>query len=365
MALYSLEISGGFITNMKTGDITVGTLGSHSALQILKGAKDEGFKTLVICKRTQTHVYKSFKVADRIIEVDSFAELKDLQRNLIKDKVVLIPHGSFFNAMTLDEIIKMQVMYFGNKLILPWEENRTKQREWLKKAGLVLPKIYEEPNDINGPVIIKFFGAGGGKGFFLARNPEEFAAKIKKQPNKRYIIQQYIVGAPLYIHYFYSPLTNELEVMSMDKRYETNVDSIGRIGAKDQLDLSIESSYNIMGNIPLVVRESLLPEIFDMGQRVVEASQKLEKHGLFGPFCLEMIVTPDLEFFVFEISARIVAGTNPYIKGSPYTDLRYDEPMSTGRRVAREIKLAIEQDQLDKVLCNGWASLPVSARNKK
>ena len=72
-----------------------------------------------------------------------------------------------------------------------------------------------------------------------------------------------------------------------------------------------------------------------MGEKVVEASKKFDGIGLFGPFCLEMIITPDLEFYVFEISARIVAGTNPYINGSPYTDLRYDVPMSTGRRIAR------------------------------
>ncbi|PIZ76981.1 5-formaminoimidazole-4-carboxamide-1-(beta)-D-ribofuranosyl 5'-monophosphate synthetase, partial [Candidatus Peregrinibacteria bacterium CG_4_10_14_0_2_um_filter_41_8] len=46
----------------------------------------------------------------------------------------------------------------------------------------------------------------------------------------------------------------------------------------------------------------------------------------------------------------IVAGTNPYVNGSPYTWLRYDEPMSTGRRLARDIKEAIEANQLDKVL---------------
>ena len=159
-----------------------------------------------------------------------------------------------------------------------------------------------------------------------------------------------MVGTPLYIHYFYSPLDKELEIMSLDRRYETNVDSIGRIGAKDQMDLQIETSYNIVGNLPVVVRESLLPKMFDMGEAVVKESQKLEPRGLFGPFCLEAIVTPDLEFYVFEISARIVAGTNPYINGSPYTDLRYQEPMSTGRRVAREIKKAIAADRLREVL---------------
>ena len=59
---------------------------------------------------------------------------------------------------------------------------------------------------------------------------------------------------------------------------------------------------------------------------------------------------PDLKFYVFEISARIVAGTNPYINGSPYTWLRYNEPMSTGRRLARDLKEAIESDRLQEVL---------------
>jgi 5-formaminoimidazole-4-carboxamide-1-(beta)-D-ribofuranosyl 5'-monophosphate synthetase len=335
---------------MNISDIKIGTLGSHSALQILKGARDEGFKNLVICPKDRTLPYKSFGVTDEIIELEKWKDAASLEQRLIDEKVILIPHGSFFEAFGLDNLLQLKAMYFGNRHILPWEESRQKQRQWLAQAGLTLPRIYENPDEIDGPTIIKFHGAGGGRGYFLAHTPEEFKRKIKAHPDKSYIIQQYIVGAPLYIHYFYSPLTKELEVMSMDKRYETNVDSIGRISARDQLDLEIETSYNIMGNMPVVVRESMLSAIFQMGQQVVEASQQLEPHGLFGPFCLETIVTPELEFYVFEISARIVAGTNPYINGSPYTDLRYAEPMSTGRRIAREIKNAIEQDRLDEVM---------------
>lgn len=332
----------------------IGTLGSHSALQILKGARDEGFDTVIIAKKGKTQPYKSFQIGDEIIEVDSFDEISRLEQSLIDEKVIIVPHGSFFSAYTdLEALNNSKLLYYGNKKILPWEQSRKKQRQWLKDAGLTLPKIYDKPEDIDGPCIIKFYGAAGGKGYFLAKTAEEFYEKIKPHKDKRYIIQEYVVGAPLYVHYFYSPLNNELEVMSMDKRYETNVDSIGRISAKDQLDLNIESSYNIMGNLPVVVRESLLPEIFAMGEEVVKTSKELEPGGLIGPFCLETIVTPELEFYVFEISARIVAGTNPYINGSPYSDLRYDVPMSTGRRVAREIKQAIETNQLDKVLING------------
>lgn len=325
------------------------TLASHSALQILKGAKDEGFGTIGICEQRHLRPYQSFKVADEIITLDSFSQLPTLDKQLQDENAVLIPHGSLINALNFDEIKQLGVSFFGNKKVLPWESDRNQQRSWLASAGLTLPRIFENASEIDCPVIIKFDGAGGGKGYFLAHNQAEFENKIKEHSGKSYIIQEYIVGAPIYIHYFYSPLTEELEVMSFDKRYESNVDSIGRITAKDQLAMSVETSYTITGNIPLVVRESLLTQIFDMGEQVVKASQSLDPMGLTGPFCLETVITPDLEFIVFEISARIVAGTNPYINGSPYTDLRYNEPMSTGRRIAREIKNAYEQNKLERI----------------
>ncbi|MDH5795048.1 MAG: DUF1246 domain-containing protein, partial [Candidatus Bathyarchaeota archaeon] len=32
--------------------ITIGTIGSHSALNIFKGAKDEGISTVCVCKKS-------------------------------------------------------------------------------------------------------------------------------------------------------------------------------------------------------------------------------------------------------------------------------------------------------------------------
>ncbi len=339
-------------SSSRTADYKIATIGSHSALQILYGAKQEGFKTIAICERGREKPYQSYKVADEIILVDKFKDTVKLRQKLQKENAILIPHGTFFEAFDMGEFEKLKVPYFGNKGILKWEADRMLQREWLKRAGLTLPKIYKKPEDIDGPVIIKFYGARGGKGFFLARSTEEFYRKIKQREARAHIIQEYIIGAPIYIHYFYSPLTNELEVMSFDKRYESNVDSIGRIAAKDQLDLGLETSYNITGNVPVVVRESLLPEIFRMGEAVVKASRTLDGDGkgIYGPFSLETVITPELKFFVFEVSARIVAGTNLYMEGSPYTILRYGEPMSTGRRIAREIKDAIKQNKLKTIL---------------
>lgn len=311
-------------------------------------------RNLVICKKGSEQPYVSYGVADDMILIDDWSAWDDkLEEELVRRNAIIIPHGSFIAYMGHERVRNMSILYYGTKEILEWESDRTKERQWMEKAGMKLPKVFAKPEDIEKPVIVKFHGASGGFGYFLARTPEQFyEVKNRKYPDHNdFVIQEYIVGVPIYIHYFYSPVTNELEIMSFDKRYESNADSIGRIRAEDQLSANIFTSYTIVGNIPVVVRESLLPEMFKMGERVVEESRKLGAgKGLFGPFCLECIITRKLEIIVFEISARIVAGTNPFIEGSPYTALKYDVPMSTGRRIARDIKEAIEQGRLEEVL---------------
>lgn len=332
----------------------IATIGSHSALQILKGAKDEGFSTIVVVTKGKEKPYKQFKVADKIITIDSYDDFESVQDELLRENAIIIPHASFITYMDIDRIEKLRVPYFGNKKILKWESDREIEKKWLEEAGLKLPRLFDNPKDIDTPVIVKFHGAGGGKGYFLAKNYKDFKKKIKIHPqSKKYVIQEYILGVHMYAHYFHSPLTGETELMGFDKRYESNVDSLGRISARDQMALpkeKVDPSYVIVGNIPIVVRESFLPRFIQMGEDVVKVSKELVPGGLFGPFCLENIMTPDEDIYTFEISARIVAGTNPYINGSPYTWLRYNEPMSTGRRIAREIKTAIQQNKLNKLL---------------
>jgi len=332
-------------------DYKIATLGSHSALQILKGARDEGFSTICICQKDRVPTYKSFGVADEIIEIEDIKDFFKLEERLLKENVIIIPHGSFVEYLGHENLKKMKIMYYGTKEILQWESDRNQERIWLEKAGLRMPNIIPTPEEIDKPVIIKFHGAGGGKDYFIANNTDEFYEGMHEYKHeKKYVIQEYIVGVPIYSHFFYSAVHDELEIMGFDKRYESNADSIGRISAHDQMMTSIRTSYTICGNIPIVIRESLLPQMLEMGQKVVEESKKITNKGMLGPFCLEAIIDPNLNFYVFEISARIVAGTNPYVHGSPYTWLKYDVPMSTGRRIARDIKDAIKGNCLEKVL---------------
>jgi 5-formaminoimidazole-4-carboxamide-1-(beta)-D-ribofuranosyl 5'-monophosphate synthetase len=330
---------------------TIATLGSHSALQILKGAKDEGFPTLAVVTPHNERLYKSFAFVDEVIVIPRYGDFPKLESELNRRKLILVPHGSFVAYLSLDEHKRMRTPYFGNKAVLDWEADRMRQREWLIRAGLRMPRQFTKADEIDRPVIVKLYGAHGGKGYLFVKNADDFAARASHLVEQRYIIQEYVLGVPVYIHYFYSPLTGKLEIMSMDRRYESNVDSLGRIPLAGQEGWDISPSYVVIGNQPISLRESLLAEAFEMGEAVVRTSRELcPPRGLFGAFCLETIVTPESQFFLMEISARIVAGTNLFIDGSPYSYLNYDEPMSTGRRIAREIKNALLSNSLDLVL---------------
>lgn len=328
----------------------VATLGSHSALQILKGAHDEGFPTLAIVNAETERLYRSFGFVDEVIALPRYADFPSIVPGLHERKVVIVPHGSFVAYLSLEEHKRMTIPYFGNKAVLDWEASRDLQRDWLSRAGLCLPRQFRSGAEIDRPVIVKLYGAAGGKGYMFIRDAADFEARAARL-HEAYVIQEYVIGVPLYIHYFYSPIEDRLEILSMDRRYETNVDSLGRIPAAAQEGMNVDPSYVVVGNQPVSLRESMLAQAYVMGENVVRVSRELcGPKGLFGAFCIETIITPDMQFYVMEISARIVAGTNLFIDGSPYSYLYYSEPMSTGRRIARELKNALLSNTLGMVL---------------
>ncbi len=338
--------------------IKIATLGSHSALNILRGAKDEGFETICICRKRERIVYENFGVADEIIEVDDFRDLlrEDLQEYLRSKNAILIPHGSF-NAY-IGKFDELLLPMFGNRELMMWEVDREKQREWLKRAGLRIPKTYK-PNEIDKLVIVKYPGAKGGKGYFLASSPEEFYEKAKKMVENGLIseneiekaeIQEYIIGTNIYFSFFYSPVFNRIELIAIDRRYESTADAIGRIPAEQQIKTDVIPTYTVIGNFPLVLRESLLIQAFEAAKRIVDVSKKIAYPGMVGAFCIETVFNENAEMYVFEISARIVAGTSVGIPFSPYSYILFGENMYMGRRIAREIRLALEKDMLEEVI---------------
>jgi len=338
-------------------DLTIATVCSHSSLQIFHAARKEGLKTLGICLGKPPKFYDAFPLAkpDSFLSLENYSALLDESDRLVEENCIIIPHGSLVEYLGTDKFENLPVPTYGNRRSLAWESDRDMERKWLSMAGIDLPQRFENPEDIDRPVIIKYHGAKGGKGFFISKSKDEYLGKVDS--TQRHTIQEFILGTRYYIHYFYSPIRSQgytlskgvLEMLGIDRRVESNADEIFRIGSMNELEeAGIYPSFVVTGNIPMVLRESLLPKAFDLGERVVETSLDLFG-GMIGPFCLETIVTEDLRFKVFEISARIVAGTNVFISGSPYSDL-IDKDLSTGRRIAQDIKLARSTNMLTEII---------------
>jgi len=338
---------------------TVATLGSHCALQVLKGAKIEGLKTLLVCEKKREKLYKRFAFIDEIFLVDSFSEILDQKcvSFLEKNNSILIPHGTLIAQMSSKQIESIKTPIFGNKWILRWEADRTLKEKLMHAADFDIPKTISSPKDIHNLVIAKRHGAAGGKGYFLATSEKEYKKKRDNLIEQGLIkgdedlyLQEYISGVLAYLQFFYSPLKEEIEFFGVDKRHESDIEGLARIPSPQQMDMTNNPSFNVIANSPLVLRESLLAEVYSIGERFVKASKELVSPGMNGPFCIEGVYDADGNFKTFEFSARIVAGTNIFMEGSPYTSLLYDEPMSMGRRISREIKEADSKNQLDKVV---------------
>ncbi|MXX20857.1 MAG: formate--phosphoribosylaminoimidazolecarboxamide ligase [Cenarchaeum sp. SB0665_bin_23] len=333
--------------------VTVSTLGSHCAMQLLKGAKDEGLNTLLVCEKRRMSLYRRFSFIDKIVPVDSFADILNEPCASEIQNTILIPHGTLISQLGSEDIEGIKVPMFGNKYILKWESDRDLKEQMMREADLPVPDTVNSPDDIDDMVIVKRQGAAGGKGYFMASNTQEYHTRRQSliadgvlSASEPLYIQRYISGVLAYLQFFYSPIRDEVEFFGCDQRHESDIEGISRIPASNQV-ISNTPSFNVIGNSPLVLRESLLDEAYKMAERFVDAARRLASPGMNGPFCIEGVYDADARFSAFEFSARIVAGTNIYMNGSPYYDLLFNESISMGRRIGREINSAAEAGRLD------------------
>ena len=314
----------------------IGTIASHSALNILSGAKKEGFNTvLFLTDQSRLSFYSSFRIADEIVCLNDYHELFEKTDN----NTIIIPHGSFVAYLSVDELVSSDLKLFGNKKLLVWESDRQKKGQLMKESNFHIPYETNNIDEAKFPCIVKYDGAEGGKGYFLAQSRSDIEKNLDK--SKRAIFQEWISGVKVYVTFFNSVVHNSLELFGSDIRYESDVDG--------KIRFDNDYAFQIVGNIPVVLRESLLPRYYEMGLNCINTISKHLKTPMVGPFCLETIVTRDLDIVCFEFSGRIVAGTNVYVPYSPYSYITFREEMWMGRRIAREIKEAIDKNKLERL----------------
>ncbi|UXD21380.1 5-formaminoimidazole-4-carboxamide-1-(beta)-D-ribofuranosyl 5'-monophosphate synthetase [Ignicoccus pacificus DSM 13166] len=346
----------------------IAAVASHSALDLFDGAKDEGFRTIAICQKGREIPYKRFsRVVDKCILLDKYKDVlkEEIQEELRKEEAIFVPNRSFAVYVGYDAIERdFKVPMFGNRFMLRWEE-RVGEKNYYKlldEAGIRRPKTFKDPEEIDRPVIVKVPEAKRRveRGFFIAMDKEDYYKRVEEMLKlgiideeglKEASIEELVLGAHFNINYFNSVMKGEVELHSVDRRIQSDLDGWLRLPAREQLHLRGEPRMIEVGHIPTTLRESLLTKAFIMGDKFVEAAEKLEPPGMIGPFTLQAIVTPELEFVVFDVAPRIGGGNNVYMGlGSQYSKLYFGEPISLGRRVAMEIREAFERKELDKVV---------------
>jgi 5-formaminoimidazole-4-carboxamide-1-(beta)-D-ribofuranosyl 5'-monophosphate synthetase len=353
------------IENYDVNNLHMAVIGSHSALEIMDGAKDEGLKTACICQKGRELPYLRFKrLVDEIILVDKFSDLifKENQDKLREINSIIVPHRAFTAYIVYDSIEnELRLPILGNRNLFRAEERNANRNQYylLERAELNHPKIYNKYSDIEGLAIVKIQESKRKleRAFFIVSSAQDYLDKSQNKIKEKMItkedldsstIEQFIVGTYFNFNFFTSPLTTETEFLGIERRLQTNLNDLNGLPAREQLEFETEVRHIEIGHTPASIRESMLQKVFELGDKFANAVQKEYPPGLIGPFSLQSIVTPDLEIVVYDVSLR-VPGNPIMATTSPYTKYSYGQTFGIGRRIAMEVNKAISSNSLSSI----------------
>ena len=353
------------IVNEYSG-IKIGVLGSHSALEVMDGAKDEDLETIVICQKGRETPYRRFqRIADEIIVLKKFKDMASakMQQKFRDENTIIVPHRSltaYLGYKTIENNFKVPI--FGNRALFQAEERANKKNQYylLEKARIKHPKLFKNPKNINKPSIVKVQEKNRKleRAFFTVTSYADYKKKseekikqgvISKKDLEKSSIEELAIGTYLNFNYFYTPISDQVDFIGIERRLQTNLHDFNALPAKQQLEMDIDLQNIEVGHTPASIRESLLEKVMGMGDKFVKTVKKEYAPGIIGPFSLQSVITKDLEFIVYDVSLRVPG--NPIVATtSPYTKYQYGTTFGIGRRIAMEIKKANEEGRLEEIV---------------
>ena len=376
----------GIIEDYERLKLRVGMTASHSALDICDGAIEEGFPTAAYCQKGRDKTYSQYfktqrtssgrvrrGMVDKSIVMDSFNDVMQpkMQEEMRKRNVVYIPNRSFTSYSSIDDVENnFHVPMFGSRNMLRMEE-RTEEQDYywiLDKAGLPYPEAIADPQDIDCLVIVKLHHAQKKleRGFFTCASYKEYVEKSETLLKEGTIdqasldgarIEKYVIGPVFNLNFFYSPLEEDkpkLELLGVDWRFESSLDGHVRLPAPQQMTMPAHQQIpemTVVGHNTATIRESLLEKAFELGEKFITASKEHYDPGIIGPFCLQTCIDKDMNYAIYDVAPRLGGGTNVHVSvGHPYGNATWRKPVSSGRRIAMELRRAVEQDRLLEVL---------------
>jgi 5-formaminoimidazole-4-carboxamide-1-(beta)-D-ribofuranosyl 5'-monophosphate synthetase len=347
-------------------DIRIGVMGSHSALEVMDGAKDENFHTVVYCQKGRDEPYRRFgRIADEIVVLNKFKDmaLPKIQKNLRDTNTIVIPHRSFTAYLGYENLENsFKVPIFGNRRLFRAEERTAKRNQYflLEKAKIKFPKLFRDPKSINKPCIVKvqemkrpleraFFTVSSYKDYKEKSEEKIKKGLISRKDLERSSIEELAIGTYMNFNFFHTPISKQVDFIGIERRLQTNVHDFNALPAKQQLEIDIDLQNIEVGHTPASIRESLLEKVIKMGDKFAAAVKKEYSPGIIGPFSLQSVITKDLELIVYDVSLRVPG--NPIVATtSPYTKYQYGQTFGVGRRIAMEIRRAREEDRLDEIV---------------
>ncbi len=361
--------------------LTLCSVGSHSALEVAYGARQQRLRNLIVTAKGREKTYSQYFAAaqrpvprgcvDEVLELGSFPEIldDDVQRRLLDRNVIFIANRSFEvylrEKFDYDEIERrMLVPFFGNRHLLRAEEREGAGNQYalLADAGIRHPRAFVAPEEIDRLVMVKAPHARVTfeRAFFLASSPEQYHETSRKliesgvlsaEGLKAARIEEYALGPSVNFNFFYSPLLGELELSGTDTRRQTNLEGFRNLPpsvleAVRDVPLRLEEA----GHIAATVLESMLEPAFAMGERFVAAAREARPPGVIGPFALQCVVAagPPKELVCYDVSLRMPG--SPGTRYTPYSAYRWGRDVSVGERVAMEIVMARDTNRLEEVL---------------
>ncbi len=365
---------------------TVASVGSHSALDIADGAATEGLPTLVLAERGREATYATYfrtlrgpdgrvrrGCVDDVWTYPTFADLAApaSQERLRRTGALLVPNRALSSYVPLPTIENdLRIPLVGSRALLRIEERGERGNYYalLEKAGIAFPRAIDGPAAIDRLAMVKLPHARRRleRGFFTVASPAEYRTKSERLLAAGTItaadlaaarIEEYVLGPVFNFDFFFSPLVPRaegLELLGVDDRRQSDLDGVLRLPAAQQLEVGDRAAaprYTEVGHGALTVRESLLEEVFRLGERFVDAARAWAPPGIVGPFCLQTCLDADGRPVVFDVSPRIGGGTNVHLGvGHPYGNTLHRAPMSTGRRIAVEIRRAAAAGRLAEIV---------------
>lgn len=368
---------------------TIAVIGSHSALDVCSGARAVGLPNLVVCQKGRDAIYsRHYKVrtpkgakggpgakneigcVDDVLLLNKFSDIANpaTVSALNKRQSLFVPHRSFSVYVGYDKIENdFAVPILGNRRLLRAEERTAERNQYylLQKAGVRIPRKFPSPDQIDSLAIVKAPEARRSyeRSFFFASSPDQYQKESRRLLNEgrvtpaglqSAVIEEFVLGAPFNFNFFYSPLSGELELLGIDTRRQTNLDGVLRLPAEQQAALRSAGVIinNIeVGHIACTLRESLLEQVFETGEKFVKAVSREYPPGPIGPFALQGAIAPSQkgeEIVIFDVSFRVPG--SPGTRFTPYPEYLYGQSVSVGRRIALEVQEAIKEKRVDEIV---------------